>query len=105
MDSSDEQTRLSRIQTQWTQILSQGEPPGDSVRRLLLRYYGAAYRYILGLVREAQAAEELAQDFAVRILRGDFQGANPERGRFRDFLKTALRNQVRDHWRKVDRCR
>src|SRR5262249_5246214 len=69
-------------------------------RELLLRYYGAVYRYLLGMLRDATAAEELAQDFAVRFLRGDFHQADPGRGRFRDFLKTAVRRQAIDHWRR-----
>src|SRR5262249_31394963 len=69
-------------------------------QRLLLRYYGAVYRYLLGTVRDLAAAEELAQEFALRFLRGDFHRADPERGRFRDFLKTALRHLAHDFWRK-----
>ena len=43
---------------------------------------------------------DLTQEFASRFLRGDFNKANPERGRFRDFLKVSLRNLVMDHFRK-----
>src|SRR5262249_12027881 len=74
-------------------------------QQLVLRYHGAVYRYLLGMLRDAGAAEELSQEFAVRFLRGDFAGANPQRGRFRDFLKTALRHLVIDHWRQKDRDR
>jgi RNA polymerase sigma-70 factor (ECF subfamily) len=48
-------------------------------------------------------AEELTQDFAVRFLRGEFHGADPGRGRFRDFLKTALRHLAHDYWREQGR--
>jgi hypothetical protein len=41
----------------------------------------------------------------VRLLRGDFAGADPSRGRFRDLLKTAVRNMVRNHWTKQKRRR
>lgn len=84
-------------------MLSPDRTTDDSIRQLLLRYHGAAYRYLLGTVRDAAVAEELAQDFAVRFLRGDFQSADRTRGRFRDFLKTSLRNLVRDYWRKNER--
>src|SRR5207244_2152583 len=47
-----------------------------------------------------EVAAELAQDFAVRFLRGDFQRADPERGRFRNYLKTALVHMVTDYRRK-----
>jgi RNA polymerase sigma-70 factor (ECF subfamily) len=71
-----------------------------SDRELLLRHYGTVYRCLLGMVGDPDAAAELAQDFAVRFLRGDFKQADPERGRFRDFLKTSLRHLVIDYWRK-----
>jgi RNA polymerase sigma-70 factor (ECF subfamily) len=32
-------------------------------------------------------------------VRGDFHRADPERGRFRDYLKTSLSHLVTDHWR------
>jgi RNA polymerase sigma-70 factor (ECF subfamily) len=39
----------------------------------------------------------LFQEFALRFLRGDFRNANPERGRFRDFVKTALYHLIVDY--------
>jgi DNA-directed RNA polymerase specialized sigma24 family protein len=50
------------------------------------------------MVTNAQDADDLAQDAVMRMLRGDFANATPERGRFRHLLKTALRNMVRNHW-------
>jgi RNA polymerase sigma-70 factor (ECF subfamily) len=99
--------RLSRIQTMWSKLLAPGGNAAqtDAFQELLLRYYGAAFRYLVGIVRDAGVAEELAQDFAVRFMRGAYCQADPQRGRFRDFLKTALRNQVRDYWRKQQNAR
>src|SRR3712207_7176976 len=51
------------------------------------------------LFRSEAAAEELLQEFAVRFLRGDFRRADPQRGRFRDYVKTALIHLVIDHQR------
>ncbi len=73
---------------------------GSELSRLLARYSGATYRYLLGAVRDPDVADELAQEFALRFVRGDFHRANPERGRFRDYLKTALINLVNDHHRQ-----
>jgi RNA polymerase sigma-70 factor (ECF subfamily) len=97
---------LSRIQTWWTVQLRAAQDKGEAAeerQHLLLRYYGAAYRYILGMVQDEDLAEELTQDFALRFLRGDFRQADPQRGRFRDLLKTALRRQVIDCWRRRGR--
>jgi DNA-directed RNA polymerase specialized sigma24 family protein len=66
---------------------------------LLERYGGASYRYLLGAVRDPEAAAELTQDFAVRFLRGDFRRPDPGKGRFRDYLKTALIHMATDHRR------
>jgi RNA polymerase sigma-70 factor (ECF subfamily) len=104
VETDEQNQRLSRIRTRWSMILEARDADGDAAvaanRELLLRYYGAVYRYLLGMLRDAAAAEELAQEFAVRFLRGDFRVADPGRGRFRDFLKTAVRRQAIDHWRR-----
>jgi RNA polymerase sigma-70 factor (ECF subfamily) len=72
-------------------------------QQLLERYGGAVHRYLLGALREPDAAEELLQDFALHFLRGDFRRANPERGRFRNFLKTALFRMVVRYCRQKQR--
>ncbi|HEX6986705.1 MAG TPA: sigma-70 family RNA polymerase sigma factor [Planctomycetaceae bacterium] len=68
--------------------------------QLLDRYGGAARRYLLAAVRDQHAADELFQEFALRFVRGDFRRADPERGRFRSFLKTALYHLVIDYQRR-----
>jgi DNA-directed RNA polymerase specialized sigma24 family protein len=95
--------RLSRIETHWTAVLRAHGGATDSARadrdRLLVSYSATVYRYLLGALRDADAAADLAQEFAVRFLRGDFRRAAPERGRFRDYVKTALINLVNDYHR------
>jgi RNA polymerase sigma factor (sigma-70 family) len=104
VESNELLDRLSRIGTHLQTYLEAHAGAGSAAvrarQRLLLRYYGAVYRYLLSMLRDPVAAEELTQDFAVRMLRGDFKHFDPERGRFRDFVKTAVRNLVLDHWRK-----
>ncbi len=104
MDSNDLSQRLSRIQTQWSLVFNAHQEQAGAARadlsRLLARYSGATYRYLLGAVRDPDVADELAQEFALRFVRGDFHRANSERGRFRDYLKTALINLVNDHHRQ-----
>jgi RNA polymerase sigma-70 factor (ECF subfamily) len=75
------------------------EAANAAYQELLQLYGGAVRRYLLGAVRDAEVAEELAQEFALRFVRGDFRRADPERGRFRDYLKTALIHLVTDHHR------
>lgn len=103
MDPADRDERLSRIATQWTALnRAHGDPADETVAAqwlLLERYRGAVYRYLFGAVRDPDAAEELCQEFALRFLRGDFRRASPTRGRFRDYLKTALIHLVTDYHR------
>lgn len=103
MDQQLLSQRLSRIETLWTQVFRAHGAAADeraaAQRVLMQRYSGAAYRYLLGAVRDADLAQDLAQEFALRFLRGDFRRADPERGRFRDYLKTALIHLVTDHHR------
>jgi RNA polymerase sigma-70 factor (ECF subfamily) len=104
MSQPDSDPRLSQIGTLWT-VVCQAKDPADAVRaaqnRLLARYGGAARRYLLAATRDPEAADELFQEFAVRFLRGGLRGANPERGRFRDYLKGVLVHLVADHYQSV----
>jgi RNA polymerase sigma-70 factor (ECF subfamily) len=103
MNRAELEQRLSRISTQWTMVFGAHGEGGDASalaqRVLLERYGGAVFRYLTGAVRDADTAEELAQEFALRFLRGDFRRAQPEKGRFRNYLKTALVHLVTDYHR------
>ena len=93
MHSDELDQRLSRITTHWTGIIRAHQGTTTTAEKaraeLLQCYAGAVYRYLLGAVRDADAAQDLSQEFVVRFLRGGFRRADPERGRFRDYLKTA----------------
>jgi RNA polymerase sigma-70 factor (ECF subfamily) len=106
MDSPNHQSldeRLSRINTLWT-VFFQAHASGDAAVRarqhLVQRYHRAVYRYLLGAVRDADAAQDLAQEFVVRFMRGAFHRADPQRGRFRDYLKTSLIHLANDYRRE-----
>jgi RNA polymerase sigma factor (sigma-70 family) len=78
----------------------------EEARQLLvLRYAPAMRRYLGRLTSNPESADDLAQDALVRLLRGDFAGADPNRGRFRDLLKAAIRNLARHHWAREARRR
>lgn len=100
--------RLSSIKTSWSKLFQAHQGESDAAtsarQQLLLRYYKAVYRYLLGAVCDPAAAEELTQEFAVRFLRGDFRRADPRQGRFRDFLRTALRHLAMDHWQNKEKA-
>lgn len=95
--------RLSRISTQWTLIFQAHAGKQDAAaaaqNALMQRYGGAVHRYLIGALRDADAAAELSQEFALRFIRGDFRRADPERGRFRDYVRVSLSRLVSEHHR------
>jgi RNA polymerase sigma-70 factor (ECF subfamily) len=99
--SNESPQHLSQISTAWTMLVEAhaGAPESAQAarRELLGRYSAPVYRYLLAAVRDADAADELYQEFALRFVRGAFCRAHPDRGRFRDFLKTCLYHLVVDH--------
>jgi DNA-directed RNA polymerase specialized sigma24 family protein len=108
MDRDELDQRLSRMSTMWTMVFEAHGGEADAATAamagLAQRYSGVVYRYLLGAVRDPDAAAELSQEFALRILRGAFRRADPSRGRFRDYLKTALIHLV-DDYRAAQRSR
>lgn len=103
MDDASNQD-LSQIGTIWSEVISAHQGSGEAVSRsqriLMERYSGAVYRYLMGALHDRDAADELFQEFALRFISGAFRNANPERGRFRDFVKTSLYHLIIDHNRK-----
>lgn len=99
--------RFDNLKTLWTLVQrAHGESPevaAEARRVLLQRYRGAGYRYLLATVRDADMADELSQEFALKFLRGDFRHAHPTRGRFRDYLRSSLSHLVKGHHRKAAR--
>jgi RNA polymerase sigma-70 factor (ECF subfamily) len=104
MSQDSASQRLSRISTLWSLIGQAHQGPAEATRRaqevLLQNYSGAVRRYLLGALKDTDAADELFQEFSLRFLRGDFRRADPERGRFRDFIKTALYHLVVDYQKR-----
>lgn len=94
---------LNQISTLWTVVLqAHAGPEGAALearKTLLNRYWGAVRRYLRGALHDDEGADELAQEFALRFVRGDFRKVHPERGRFRQYLKTVLIHLVHDYHR------
>ncbi len=98
--------RIDAISTRWSLLrIAHGSHPDTSKARqmLVLRYASAVRKYVGAIVRKGEDADELAQDVVLRLMRGDFAGADPTKGRFRDFLKMAVRNMIHNHWAKQGR--
>jgi RNA polymerase sigma-70 factor (ECF subfamily) len=107
MDEAGLNSRLSRISTIWRLLddaqASRQTRVRDARTALFERYQGAAYRYLLGAVRNPDAADDLFQEFALKCLQGAFSGADQQRGRFRDYLKSTLYHLIVDHQKRQHR--
>src|SRR5262249_15162499 len=106
MEPETPHDRLSDIPTQWSVVVRAHQDTPEAVsatKQLLERYRRPINRYLLACVRRLDVADELFQEFALRFVRGDFKNADPERGRFRCYLKTVLHHLVVDYQRKQQR--
>ena len=103
MDDQELQQHLSQINTMWSTLVkahgSAGEERKAALSRLVQRYNRPIYRYLVAVLRDQAAAEEVFQEFALHLVQGDYQHADPARGRFRQYLKTVLLHLVA-HYRR-----
>ena len=98
--------------TCWSQVGPGAAGGGEGVtdralERLASRYWRPIRDWLSAELRlERDAAAELTQDFFVWVIESGFlKKADPERGRFRAFLKVALRNYARDANRRATAAR
>lgn len=103
-----EKQRLTEIQTEWTlirsahQISDTGVTPSDiqqAMERLISRYHEAVGRYLRIKLHDQNLADEVSQEFWTKLLQGKLAGADPSKGRFRDYLRTVLHRLIIDHFR------
>ena len=99
----EEDPHLSQIQTLWSVVeLAHGDNTAmqSAQQKMLDRYGGAVRRYALAALRDEDAADEVFQEFALKFIRGDFRGADPGKGRFREFVKTVVYRLIVDYQRR-----
>ncbi len=68
--------------------------------QFVMRYARAIQKYVAAIVRDPHDSEEVAQDFLVQVFDKGFCPENVSRGRFRDYLKSAVRYVAISHLRK-----
>ncbi len=99
--------RLSRIDTLWSVVRQANDGGGNTAQAaqqvLLDRYGGAVRRYLLASLRNEDAADEVFQEFSLKLVSGAFQRAQASHGRFRSFLKTTLYHLIIDYQRRGKR--
>ena len=108
MNTSEEQTiarpghHLTDLQTSWTMI-RMAHAPGPvgqaAMAELIGRYHDAILRYLRLKLRDANLADEVFQEFWTKLLAHKLAGADHNKGRFRDYLRTVLHRLIIDHFR------
>jgi DNA-directed RNA polymerase specialized sigma24 family protein len=92
---------LNLISTMWSLVRRAHDGPLEAAnaarQQLLQRYGGAVYRYLNKLLHDRDAVDEVYQEFALRLVHGKLHGADPRRGRFRNFVKGTLFHLVADY--------
>jgi RNA polymerase sigma-70 factor (ECF subfamily) len=104
---NNDDLRLSRIDTLWTVVRQAHDGDGGVSRQaqqdLLDRYGGAVRRYLLASLRNEDAADEVFQEFSLKLVGGSFRKAQASQGKFRSFLKTTLYHLIVDYQRRGKR--
>lgn len=99
----DQDTGRTPFQTtNWTLVLSASGDP-EKTSALLQAYQSPINAYIRRSGHDHHAAADLTQEFIAKIVleRGLIDRAEPGRGRFRSFVKAALRNFLIDQHRRT----
>jgi RNA polymerase sigma-70 factor (ECF subfamily) len=93
---------LTNLETSWTTIRT-AHLPGPAgqaaMRDLIGRYHDAVERYLRLKLRDRNLADEVFQDFWTKLLDHKLAGADCNKGRFRDYLRTVLHRLIVDHFR------
>ncbi len=88
-------------ETSWATILAarDADEKREPLDRLFRKYWQPVYRYIRRRwgVRRDDEARDLTQAFFLRLLETDFlRSVDPEKGRFRAYVKACLRHHLAD---------
>lgn len=92
--------------TQWSVVLAAGDFDGKASRialtQLCENYWYPLYAYVRRRVDDVHEAQDLTQAFFSYLLeKRTIASADRNRGRFRTFLLTALKNFVANQWKKA----
>ncbi len=93
--------------TQWSIVLRAAQPDDSAARAALemlcRRYWFPLYAFARRRVATLPEAQDLTQEFFLRLLENNsLAAASPERGRFRSFLLTSLKNFLANEWDRAN---
>ncbi len=95
-------THLTELETSWTTIRTAhiAGPEGQAAMgELIGRYHDAVLRYLRLKLRDSNLADEVFQEFWTKLLTHKLAGADGNKGRFRDYVRTVLHRLIIDHFR------
>ncbi len=95
-------THLTELETSWTTIRTAHIPGPEgqaAMGELIGRYHDAVLRYLRLKLRDSNLADEVFQEFWTKLLTHKLAGADNNKGRFRDYLRTVLHRLIIDHFR------
>ena len=92
--------------TRWTLVLAAGDQKSPAsqaaLKQLCETYWYPLYVYARSRLASRADAEDMTQAFFAEFLEKNFAAtADPQRGRFRAFLLTALKNFMSKEWEKA----
>ena len=94
--------------THWSVVLTaarDAEPQAaEALEKLCRSYWYPLYAYVRKTGRTVEDSQDLTQDFFARLLAKQYlELATPERGRFRTFLLSSLKNFLANDWNRARR--
>ena len=94
--------------THWSVVLQAGEANSprstEALAWLYQTYWYPLYAYVRRRGHNRDDAQDLTQEFFAHLLeRNGVDAADPNRGRFRTFLLTSLKNFLNNDWKKANR--
>jgi RNA polymerase sigma factor (sigma-70 family) len=101
--------RSAFVTTQWTRVLEARGNSSDAkaaLSDLCAAYYAPVFAFVRRNSPDENAARDLTQEFFARLLGGSSLQPDPQRGRFRSYLLTAVKNflsDMRDRERAIKR--
>ena len=104
-NSVERQSESQFGSTRWSVVLAAGQRSTAEAREALTllcqHYWYPLYVYVRRRVPQVDRAQDLIQEFFAQLLEKNLIGkADPQRGRFRAFLLTSLRNFLANEWAK-----
>jgi RNA polymerase sigma-70 factor (ECF subfamily) len=92
--------------TRWSVVLAAGDLSTPAAQEALTQlchdYWYPLYFYVRRRIGDVHESQDLIQEFFARLLEKNvLAAADPQRGRFRAFLLTSLRNFLANEWAKA----